>query len=84
MRADKPPTCSRPVRSSVPAALGTAFVCLLAHASHAADPPRMRRADAFLGIHFDFHAGADGDRVGARTTPEMIETVIDKVQPDYI
>jgi hypothetical protein len=29
----------------------------------AADPPRMKRADAFLGIHFDFHAGDDCDRV---------------------
>ena len=82
MRTDNPHTCSRPV--SLPAALGTVVVCLLAHASHAADPPRMKRADAFLGIHFDFHAGDDADRVGARTTPEMIETVIDKVQPDYI
>ncbi len=50
----------------------------------AADPPRMKRADAFLGIHFDFHAGEDCKRVGERTTPEMIETVIDKVKPDYI
>ena len=84
MRADKSLTCSRQVRSSLPAVLGTVFVCLLAHASHAADPPRMKRADAFLGIHFDFHAGDDCDRVGARTTPEMVELVIDKVQPDYI
>jgi hypothetical protein len=53
-------------------------------ASPAADPPRIKRADAFLGIHFDFHAGDDCDRVGARTTPEMVRTVIDKVQPDYI
>jgi len=44
----------------------------------------MKRADAFLGIHFDFHAGDDCDRVGARTTPEIVELVIDKVQPDYI
>jgi len=50
----------------------------------AADPPRMDRAEAFLGIHFDFHAGPDCERVGARTTPEMVELVIDKVRPDYI
>jgi hypothetical protein len=50
----------------------------------AADAPRMKRADAFLGIHFDFHAGDDCDRVGARTTPEMVQAVIDKVQPDYL
>ena len=50
----------------------------------AADPPRMKRADAFLGIHFDFHAGEDCNRVGERTTPEMVELVINKVKPDYI
>ena len=43
-----------------------------------ADPPRTKRADAFLGIHFDFHAGDDCGQVGARTTPEMVERVIDK------
>jgi Hypothetical glycosyl hydrolase 6 len=56
----------------------------LADFSLAADPPRMKRADAFLGIHFDFHAGDDCNRVGERTTPEMVERVIDKVKPDYI
>ena len=84
MRADKSLTCSRQVRSFLPAVLGTVLVCLLALVSHGADPPRMKRADAFLGIHFDFHAGDDCDRVGARTTREMVEVVIDKVDPDYI
>jgi hypothetical protein len=60
-------------------------VCLVGNACViAADPPRMKRADAFLGIHFDFHAGDDCTRVGARTTPEMVRLVIDKVKPDYI
>ncbi len=59
-------------------------VCLLGQTSRAGDPPRMKRADAFLGIHFDFHAGEDCRSVGARTTREMIESVIDKVKPDYI
>lgn len=72
------------MRSSPPIVLGIILVCVLEQVSHAADPPRMKRADAFLGIHFDFHAGDDCDRVGARTTPEMVEMVIDKVQPDYI
>ncbi len=84
MRADNSLICSRQARSSLPAVLGAVFVCLLALVSHADEPPRMKRADAFLGIHFDFHAGDDCDRVGARTTPEMVELVIDKVQPDYI
>ena len=84
MTAYRFPTCLRPVRSSLPVVLGSVLVCLLAHVSHADDPPRMKRADAFLGIHFDFHAGDDCDRVGARTTSEMVETVIGKVRPDYI
>jgi len=63
---------------------GPVLVLLATIAADAADPPRMKRADAFLGIHFDFHAGKDCDRVGARTTPEMVQTVIDKVKPDYI
>ncbi|WP_419193902.1 alpha-L-fucosidase [Novipirellula herctigrandis] len=46
--------------------------------------PRMKRADAFLGIHFDFHAGDDCNSIGKRTTPQMVEMVIDKVNPDYI
>lgn len=47
-------------------------------------PPRLRRADSFVGIHFDFHAGRDCTNVGARTTRAMVETVIAKVKPDYI
>ena len=61
-----------------------AAIGLLLNASPAADPPRMRRADAFLGVHFDFHAGTDCSQVGARTTPEMVQLVVDKVHPDYL
>ncbi len=63
MRTDRSLTCSRQVRSSLPAVLSTILVCLLALVSRADEPPRMKRADAFLGIHFDFHAGDDCDRV---------------------
>lgn len=59
--------------------------CLLSSDAFAAESPaRMKRADSFLGIHFDFHAGADCNRVGERTTREMVELVINKVRPDYI
>ena len=65
--------------------LAATIACLLGNTgASAADPSRMKRADAFLGIHFDFHAGDDCNRVGARTTPEMVEQVLDKVKPDYI
>jgi len=45
---------------------------------------RLRRADSFLGIHFDFHANTDSQFVGKNTTPEMVETIINQVHPDYI
>jgi alpha-L-fucosidase len=47
-------------------------------------PKRLSRADSFLGIHFDFHAGPDCKEIGKNTTREMIESIIDQVHPDYI
>ena len=47
-------------------------------------PPRLKRADSYLGIHFDFHAGEDCKEVGKHTTPAMIENIIDLVHPDYL
>ncbi len=47
-------------------------------------PPRKTRAESFLGIHFDFHAGDDNPEIGKYTTREMIETIVEKVKPDYI
>jgi len=47
-------------------------------------PPRLKRADSFLGIHFDFHAGEDCKEIGRNTTREMIEAILDQVKPDYI
>ncbi|MDR1594269.1 MAG: hypothetical protein LBS43_07295 [Prevotellaceae bacterium] len=48
------------------------------------DLGRLRRDQSFLGIHFDFHAGADCKEIGKNTTPEMINAIIDMVHPDYI
>jgi hypothetical protein len=47
-------------------------------------PKRLKRAESFLGIHFDFHAGPDCNAIGKNTTREMIENVINQVHPDYI
>ena len=49
-----------------------------------APPRRLKRADSFLGIHFDFHAGEDCTEVGKNTTPEMVENIIELVHPDYL
>jgi hypothetical protein len=51
----------------------------------AAEPPkRPKRADSFLGIHFDFHAGDDCKEIGKNVTRGMIENIIDLVRPDYL
>ena len=47
-------------------------------------PRRLKRAESFLGIHFDFHAGEDCTSIGKNTTRAMIETIIDQVHPDYL
>jgi hypothetical protein len=47
-------------------------------------PQRIRRADAFLGVHFDFHAGRDCTEIGKNTTRRMVEYVLDQVHPDYL
>ena len=47
-------------------------------------PTRLKRADSFFGLHFDFHAGTDCTEIGKNTTREMIERVIGQVRPDYI
>jgi len=51
---------------------------------HVTMPKRLKRAESFLGIHFDFHAGPDCTEIGKNTTREMIENVINQVHPDYI
>ena len=50
----------------------------------AQEPPLLRCSQRFIGVHFDFHAGADCKEVGKNTTPEMIHAIIDMVRPDYL
>lgn len=47
-------------------------------------PPRLERAESFLGIHFDFHAGPADKEIGRNTTPAMVDRIIDLVRPDYL
>jgi hypothetical protein len=47
-------------------------------------PPRLKRSESFLGMHFDFHAGPDCQEVGQRTTRESIERLLEAVRPDYV
>jgi len=46
--------------------------------------PRLKRAESFLGIHFDYHMGEQCTEVGKHVTPKMVERIIDAVRPDYI
>ena len=43
-----------------------------------------KRAGAYFGLHFDFHAGTDCINIGQTVTHEMIEEIILKIKPDYI
>ncbi|MGI5818604.1 MAG: family 10 glycosylhydrolase [Armatimonadota bacterium] len=45
---------------------------------------RLRRSDAFFGLHFDLHANADDDALGAETTEENIRELIERVRPDWV
>ena len=82
------------LKTTAAGAAGAFVVPVIAHSSVAApdsettgkanEPVRLRRNQSFLGIHFDFHAGSDCTEIGKNTTPEMIHTIINMVQPDYI
>jgi hypothetical protein len=56
----------------------------LGRAPTKAMPKRLRRADSFFGIHFDFHAGFDCREIGKNTTRQMIENIVNQARPDYI
>jgi hypothetical protein len=66
---------------SVAATAATACAQTVAPTSQ---PPRLRRAESFLGVHFDFHARAVDRDIGRHTTRAMVENIIDQVHPDYI
>jgi hypothetical protein len=47
-------------------------------------PLRIKRSEAFLGIHFDFHAGMDCTEVGKALTRKMLREMLESVKPDYV
>ena len=47
-------------------------------------PQRLKRSESFFGVHFDFHAGKGTPNIGATTTPEMVQAIIDSLHPDFI
>jgi hypothetical protein len=47
-------------------------------------PERLRRAESFFGLHFDFHAQSSDEQIGETLTEAMLDSMLQKVQPDYI
>ncbi|MHC4308979.1 MAG: hypothetical protein ACYSSN_03460 [Planctomycetota bacterium] len=47
-------------------------------------PKRLRRSESFFGLHFDLHARDTDNRIGENVTRRMVESIIEKVKPDYI
>ncbi|HAQ17949.1 MAG TPA: hypothetical protein DCR40_01795 [Prolixibacteraceae bacterium] len=50
----------------------------------AQNPEKLRRSDCFFGVHFDLHASEDITDAGRTLTPEMVDTFLTKVRPDFI
>jgi hypothetical protein len=44
----------------------------------------LKRAESYFGIHFDFHANQDDMEIGKTFTPEMIDSFLMVVKPDYV
>jgi hypothetical protein len=44
----------------------------------------LRRSDSFFGLHFDFHASETDSFIGKTFTPEMADSLLMLVKPDYI
>jgi hypothetical protein len=51
---------------------------------NSSQPDRLRRANSFFGLHFDFHASMADNEIGKTVTREMVEELILRVRPDYI
>ncbi len=43
-----------------------------------------KRSEGFFGLHLDFHAIKENDRIGENVTEKMVQNIIDAIHPDYI
>lgn len=57
---------------------------VMAFAQNPKPETKLRRADCFFGVHFDLHASEDIMDAGKTLTPEMVDTFLAKVRPDFI
>ena len=44
----------------------------------------LKRANAYFGMHFDFHAGTFENNIGSFINNDDIGKYLDEVKPDYI
>ncbi len=61
-----------------------AFTSLITLAQSQKATEKLKRADCFFGVHFDLHASEDIVDAGKTLTPEMVDTFLTKVRPDFI
>jgi len=61
-----------------------AFTSLITLAQPQKSTEKLKRADCFFGVHFDLHASEDITDAGKTLTPEMVDTFLTKVRPDFI
>ena len=47
-------------------------------------PKRLLREDCYLVLHFDFHALKTDRNIGANTTPEMVDSLLNMFNPDVL
>ena len=47
-------------------------------------PRKLKRSEGFWGLHFDFHAGLQDERLGETLTEGMLDSLIRATRPDYI
>lgn len=45
---------------------------------------KLRRADSFFGVHFDFHAGMDCNEIGNNLNEDSILAILNIIKPDFI
>ncbi|MFW6162436.1 MAG: alpha-L-fucosidase [Planctomycetota bacterium] len=47
-------------------------------------PERLRRKDAFFGLHFDLHPNEHDTALGADATEENVAALLERVRPDFV
>ncbi len=60
------------------------FISLVSFSQTEKPKVKLKRADCFFGVHFDLHASEDITDAGKTLTPEMIDTFLIKVCPDFV